>query len=76
MSELSESQRDLFIFGGICFVIGVYSIYAYRDLKGGFFFCGIGIVFMASSNKKWAKQVWESFFGFFRALFKKITKDS
>lgn len=75
MSELSESQRDAFVTGGILFVLGVYVIYSSGDWQGGFVLVGFGIVIMASANQEWAQDVWESFFGFFRRLFKKITSE-
>jgi len=75
--KLSKSKRkqptkeqDAFVVGGILAVIGLYVILSSHDLLTGFFLLGLGVVFMASSNDEFRKQLFDFFFGIFKGLWK------
>jgi len=62
-------EQDYFIVGGILAILGLVALVE-GQIIGGFFLLGLGIVFMASSNKEFRKQ----FFGFIFSIFKGIWK--
>jgi hypothetical protein len=75
--KLSKSKRkqptkeqDAFVLGGILAVLGLYVILSSHDLLTGFFLLGLGVVFMASSNAEFRKQLFDFFFGIFKGIWK------
>lgn len=62
-------EQDYFILGGILSILGLVAIVE-SQIVSGFFLLGLGVVFMASSNKEFRKQ----FFGFIFSIFKGLWK--
>ena len=71
-------EQDAFIFGGILSVLGLYVILSditnIGNLLGGFFFVGLGVVFMASTNEDFRKQFFGFIFSIFRSLWKLLSR--
>jgi NADH:ubiquinone oxidoreductase subunit 2 (subunit N) len=67
-------EQDAFMLGGILAVLGLYVIVSSHDLLSGFFLLGLGIVFMASSNKEFRKELWHFFFGIFKGLWEWLSR--
>jgi len=67
-------EQDAFVVGGILAVLGLYVILSSHDFLSGFFLLGLGIVFMASSNKEFRKQFFDFMFGIFKGLWKWLSR--
>jgi len=67
-------EQDAFLVGGILAILGLYVILSSHDLLSGFFLLGLGIVFMASSNKEFRKQFFDFIFSIFKGLWKLLSR--
>jgi hypothetical protein len=80
MSKSKKNQptkeQDAFVVGGILAVLGLYVILSSHDLLAGFFLLGLGVVFMASSNKEFRKQLFDFFFSIFKGLWKLLSRSN
>jgi len=62
------------VLGGILAILGLYVMLSSHDLLTGFFLLGLGIVFMASSNKEFRKQFFDFIFSIFKGLWKLLSR--
>ena len=77
MSRKKEGDKDYWILGGICAVIGLCVIISaknFDDIKGGFFLLGIGLVFMAATSEEFRKKLFDFFLSIFKGLYKLIRR--
>jgi len=58
--------------GGILAILGLVAIVE-GQILGGFFLLGLGVVFMASSNKEFRKQFFDFIFSTFKGLWKLLS---
>jgi len=72
-NQLTKEQ-DAFIVRGVLAVLGLYVILSSHDFLAGFFLLGLGVVFMASSNKEFRKQLFDFFFSIFRGLWELLSR--
>jgi hypothetical protein len=74
MPKKPTKEQDTFIAGGLCAVIGLYAIVSditnFGNVLAGFFFVGVGVVLMASTNEEFRKQFFGFIFSIFRGLWK------
>jgi len=69
MPKKQPTNEQDFLLGGILAFLGLYVILSpSHDLLSGFSLLGLGIVFMASSNKEFRKQFFDFIFSIFKGL--------
>jgi hypothetical protein len=69
----TPSKREVFITGGILFVLGLYVLASAHDLLASFFLQGIGIVFMASTSKAFLTKLFDFFLSIFKGVWERLS---
>jgi hypothetical protein len=62
------TKNDGFVVGGILAVLGLVQLFFNRDLQGGFFLLGTGVVIMSSTSKEFRERLLNLFVETFETL--------